>query len=42
MKKNIVILIDLTKGNVWEQIDAIERKMNKTPWYKRFISWLKK
>lgn len=37
--KNIRIEIDLTKPNVFEQIDNIKRKINKKPWYKRLLNW---
>ena len=32
-------IIDLTKDNIWEQINAVGKKNNNKSWFKRIISW---
>lgn len=32
-------IIDLTKDNVWEQINEVGKKNNNKSWFKRIISW---
>lgn len=37
---NTCINIDLTKDNVFDQIEAASKRLYKKPWYKRIIGWL--
>lgn len=37
--KNKVITIDLTKSEIFTQIENASKKINKKPWYKRLLSW---